>query len=253
MSTNVVYGNWSTGATIKNCDIEGGLDQIVNRMAANAEIYLMASTGVIDIENNSLTGSNQNGIVVAGGNQLSSFAGILIKGNDIRLNSSWTNGYGIGIGQWCRNFEVADNTIIPVSGRGIIVDINNYVITDWTIHDNDVEVQERGDLEYSQMGLIATALRMRSWEGTIRNLDVYNNTFAAQTGVGPGIPAHADYAAAGARLGLYNDIGQEDNCNITFQTNTFKAIVVKSDPSIPYNSAWGISSPDMTPAWASIS
>ena len=30
---------------------------------------------------------------------------------------------------------------------------------------------------------------------------------------------------------LQNDQGQENNCNITFTNNTFKAIVVLSDPA----------------------
>jgi hypothetical protein len=100
-----------------------------------------------------------------------------------------------------------------------------------------VQVRERGDLEYGQGGLIATALRMRNYDGTYQNVAIYNNTFAAYTGEWPG----ADSSCAGARFTFYNDHGQMTGCNLVFKNNLFKAIIVNKDPTLHDQRAWGLS------------
>jgi len=237
--TNIVYGNWAKGATITNCDIVGGVDRISNRQAANAAIYLMASIGSIDIRDNWISGKHQNGIVFGGGNGMDSFSSITIKGNDIRLDSSWSDSYGIGLAPWARNFDVSENTIVPVSGRGILVDTGNAIIDGGSIRNNHLEARERGNLEYGK-NLNVVAFRVRNWVGTIRNLVVDGNTCVAETGIGPGIPDHAVQYCSGGRISLYNDAGQQANCNITFSNNLFRAIVASPDPAVPSNAAFGL-------------
>jgi chitodextrinase len=226
MDTNVIYGNWAPGATIRNSRLIGDVDRIANRHAAYAVVYLLASKGTIVVENNQLSGSHQNGIVVSGGYGISSFDRIAIRGNDIRLDSSWTNSYAIGLGSWSRNFEVSNNTIVPVSGRGIMLDPGEggRVMESGTVHDNYVEVRERPNIEYGTAST-AIALRVRTWRtgGAIRNVRIHDNTFMATTGDG-----YVDWAD-GAMISVRNPTGAMTDANLLFENNLFKGILLQDN------------------------
>lgn len=235
-----IYTTISPNVTVRNCTLLAGLNQISNRMAALGMMSLNSVKGVVDVENNVLEGTHQNGIVVNGyTDYLTSLKSITIAYNSIAQNSSWTDGYGIGI-ERVHDFEIAYNTIHPVSGRGIIVQagvLANSNDLNGTIHDNDVVVRERGNLEYGQLGLIAVALRMRNYTGTFGNIEIINNIFAAYTGEWVG----EDMSCAGGRLTLINNNGQMTGANLVFKNNDFKAIIVNKDPTLPAAQAWGLS------------
>jgi hypothetical protein len=194
-------------------------------MALYSFIYLLNTNGAVDVENNKLSGSHQSGIVIMGG----PYSSVIVQGNTIGQNSSWTDGYGIELSSGAQNFVIANNTITPVYGRGIMIDaLNGGTIQNGVINNNYVEVQEKPDLEYGQTGLEVTALRIRTLDSpsVIRNLKISNNTFYAHTDVG------LDHAALGCRITLINDKGQMNNANIQVVGNLFKAIVRSSDPIV---------------------
>ena len=61
-----------------------------------------------------------------------------------------------------------------------------------SIHDNYVESRERPNLEFGWNGIEATALRVRNYSVTEKNIDIKNNTFVAYTDVGlTGPPSRA--------------------------------------------------------------
>ena len=206
-------------------------------MSLYSFIYLLASAGAIDVANNNLTGSMQSGIVISGGDGAASYTSVIVENNSISQNSSWTDGYGIELSSWVQNFNVSGNTIDPTSGRGILLDdlATGGFIQNGSIYNNNVNVQERPDLEYGASGLEVTAFRMRDeGEGSINNIQIYNNTFYAHTGLG------LDWAAIGARFTLYNVDGQMNNSNIVISNNTFEAIVLSDDPTLRFQDAYAI-------------
>ena len=235
--TSLIYGDWADGITITNDVLTASVNQISDRMSLIGFIDLWNTSGAIDVVNNSLSGSQQSGIVVYGGGGASSFTSITIENNSISQNSSWTDGYGIELSSWVQNFNVSGNTIDPTSGRGILLDdlATGGFIQNGSIYNNNVNVQERPDLEYGATGLEVTAFRMRDeGEGSINNIQVYNNTFYAHTGLG------LDWAAIGARFTLYNVDGQMNNSNIVISNNTFEAIVLSDDPTLRFQDAYAI-------------
>ena len=221
-----IYGDYINNSYVANCTFRGNVDQIMNRMALMSVIYMLQSLGSNDIENNLLSGSIQGGIVVDRAN------GLIVTGNVIKLTSMWTDGYGIETGGGVRYYDIGSNTIIPVKGRGILIDdyLNSAMSKNGFIHDNYVETQEGGDLEYGTSGLEVTALRIRSGFGLIQNLHVLNNTFYAHTQIG------LDHTAIGCRITLYNNSA---NMNILLQGNQFKALILNQDAGI--NNAFGLS------------
>jgi hypothetical protein len=129
-----------------------------------------------------------------------------------------TDGYGI-LFAGVRHFDVAWNTIIPENGRGILIDGWGRIPTEnGTIRNNYVEIHERPNLEYGDK-LEATALRIRNYESTFRNLLITQNTFYAWTA--PGLV----YAAQGTRVSHMNGNGQLNAANNRIIGNYFKAIV----------------------------
>jgi len=234
LDTYLFNGNYAGNVTIRNNTFVGEIDQISNRMAACAVLYLSNGGGVFDIQDNTLTGVHQNGIVLSSGYETAA----AIVGNTITLDSRWTDGYAIGL-QMVRNFEVANNTVRPRSGRGIMLQATNATdrpMSDGTIRDNTFEVQEQGNvnMEFGPAGLEATAFRFRNYSGTIKNIHVYNNVFSARTGVGQ------DWAAIGARFSVFNDKGQMNGCNFVFEGNTCKAVVAETDPGLRYQDAYAL-------------
>ena len=237
MDTCLIYGNWASSIAITNCNLTASLDQISNRMALFSFIYLLNTSGAIAVENNIFSGSHQSGIVVAGGGKAGSFTSITIKKNEIKQDSSWTNGYAIELGSWCQQFEISGNSIVPISGRGILLDelATGGFIQNGRIHDNYVEVQERPDLEYGALGLEVTASRIREEsDSTIKNVQIYKNTFYAHTGAG------LDWAAIGARFTVTNNQGMMNHSNLVLANNLFKAVVLDDDPSLKYQDAYSI-------------
>src|SRR5262249_20884484 len=149
MDTNQVFGKWSSNVLIKNSTFTGGIDRISNRMLAFAVLaFSDVASGTVVLENNTARGKAQNGFTASGK------PGVLYVGilsNDVRLDSSWTDSYGVAASG--ENFEIAGNTVIPINGRGIM--LNGGAINS-SIHDNYAEARERANLEYSAAGLEAT-------------------------------------------------------------------------------------------------
>ncbi|WP_165229491.1 PKD domain-containing protein [Aquisphaera insulae] len=236
-----IDGYWTNGATITNSTITGGILRMTNRMHDGPAIELQRSQGALNIQGNHISGSLAGGIVVSGYQRASrtNFSSIIIKNNDIRISALVTDSYAIAFAPGVDSFEVANNTIVQVNGRGIMLDgIDSGVITNGTIHDNSVDVQEHPFLEYGQTSMEATALRIRARVGTVSNINIYNNMFYAHTSV------DQDWSAIGARLTFLNGSGQNQNSNVILQNNTFKGIVLSPAPNLsgPYaSSALGLS------------
>lgn len=240
IDNNVVNHQYAENCIVRNCTFNAQVEIITNRQSAQSIYYLFNASNVILFEHNVLTGTHQNGLCITGmpGSTTSITSG-LIQYNTINQEAVWTNCYSFGIGTWSGQLEYRYNTCIPVAGRGIIFDQGypNDHIDNITVHDNYVRVKERGDLEYGQLGLIATALRWRNWAGTYSNINVYNNKFYAYTGVGVVGSFPADGSCSGFALSAQNEAiygYQMANAGATchFHDNHFKAIVTESDPAL---------------------
>jgi PKD repeat protein len=239
MDTCQIFGQYITNLTVTNCNIQAGLDRISNRMLLIGAISMQRSAGTIDIENNEISGTTGCGIQITGASYTAlNYQSIKILNNTVDHTAIVTDGYGIWIGFATNNYTVAYNTVHPVYGRGIMVDGGGgqgSAILNGTIHDNDVIVQERPYLETGYNGIEVPALRIRPYTCVLKNLDIYNNSFVAYTGIG------TSWGAFGGRISLQNDSGQSTNCNLVIQGNTFKAIVTAFDPSYTgayTNHAW---------------
>lgn len=246
-SGHVVDGSGATDFSITNCNLVDHMDIVDDRMNSHGMVFLSTTRGTINVSNNSMSGMAQNGILLVRQTG-DTYNSVTIEKNVITLESSWTDSYGIGFGAVI-NFSIAYNTIIPVSGRGLYLDgIGTGAVHlptyNGTVHDNYMEAREMGNLEYGASGpLEATALRMRA--GTMYDIAFSNNVFAGYT------QESWDWACIGARISAYNldhtDINTgdwshaNDNSNLLFKNNLFKAIVVANDPSISGGSqAWGM-------------
>ncbi|HEV3205057.1 MAG TPA: hypothetical protein VGY77_11765 [Gemmataceae bacterium] len=222
MDSGNLDGSWSRNAVITNSIFQGSIDRVSNRMHIFAAISLANYEGSAVITGNRISGVPHVGIMANG---MPTQTSLIISQNDIRQDAIATDGYGILLAG-VRNFEIGNNTIIPVKGRGILVDGWGRIPTEnGRIHDNYVEVYEEANLEYGPSGLEATALRIRNWDHTHRNLVVEHNTFFAKTGPG------GDHAAIGVRWSGGNDQGQETAANNILQNNLIKAIATSADPT----------------------
>jgi hypothetical protein len=220
MDTNLLDGNWGHDAVIANSIFQASIDRVTNRMNIVAAINLNNFDGTVSITGNHIIGVPQVGILISG---MPTEQWVAIVGNDIRQHAIVTDGYGINMAG-VQNLEVRYNTILPTSGRGILLDGWGRIPTqNGVIHDNYVDVFEAPNLEYGDR-IEATGLRLRNWDATQRNLAIINNTFAAHTGPG-GV-----WAAIGARISAWNDHGQETGANNLIENNVFRAIVTTTDP-----------------------
>jgi hypothetical protein len=218
--TDNLNANWASNALVTYSTFDGAVDRVSNRMDIVAALYLNNFDGSAWIVGNHIANVPQVGILVAG---LPSFEGVAIRGNDIRQDTLVTDGYGI-LFAGVRNFDVGFNTIIPVNGRGILFDGWGRIATEnGTVHDNYVEIHERPNLEYGDK-LEATALRIRNYSSTFRNLVFIHNVFFAWTG--PGLV----YAAQGMRISQMNDQGQLNGADNRIEENYFEALVLTADP-----------------------
>ena len=236
-----IDGYWANGATITNNTIIGNELRMADRMHDSPAIDLQRSTGSLDVQGNNISGSLAGGIVVTGlsGSSATNFSSVIIDHNDIAVDELVTDSYAIGFAAGVNAFQIAYNTIDQPNGRGIFLDgIDSGIVTDGTIHDNTVDVQEQPNLEYGQTALDATALRIRAIVGTVSDVDIYNNTFYAQTSVGD------DWSASGAVISFSNGSGQNANSDVILQNNTFEGIVVEPDPNLTgsrSSTAYGLS------------
>jgi PKD repeat protein len=224
--TSPIFGEFATNATVTNSQIQGNTLRITNRMLMFAGIDLQRTSGTIDIENNRISGQLQSGVEIGGFSSTTvNYKSIKINGNNISQESHWTDGYGIFLMNGLNNFEVANNTIVPVSGRGMMLASAGSTATtqNGVIHDNYVSVVEQPNLEYGT-GFEPTAFRMRVYQ-TYKNIQVYNNTFIAHTGAG------MPWEAIGGRITISNVNGENANSNNLFYNNTFKGILDSVDPT----------------------
>src|SRR5262249_32065567 len=152
---------------------------------------------------------------------------VTVSNNTISQNAVVTNGYGIIIAA-LQNFDIANNTIVPINGRGIDIDgYSSTPIAHGLIHGNYVSVQERPNREYDAAHLEARALRLRNdvdATGPTHDLHIWDNTFIATTG--PGLASQA----YGVRISYVNPNGEMNNANILLEQNRIKAIVTTTDP-----------------------
>jgi hypothetical protein len=225
MDTQSLDATYARGhVTVISSTFLENIANVSNRMNDNATLKLNDIRGPIQIENNQILGSPQIGIMLA---QNDSHFKVDISGNYISQNAVVTNPYAILLSS-AQNFEVANNTIAPISGRGIDVDgYSPLLLGHGDISNNYVVVQERLDRENPQ-GLPVEALRLRNnvdSEGPQRDLSIHGNTFIAQTA--PGLVPEAD----SVRISCVNRGGQMTNAGVVLTHNLIKAVVNTTDPT----------------------
>jgi hypothetical protein len=220
MDTDNLDASWGSDGTVTDSVFQGSTDRLSDRMHVTAAIALANFSGRAVITGNQIANVPQAGIFYNG---MPAAQSLVIDGNDIAQAAIVTDGYGI-ILAGARSFDIGNNVIAPVKGRGILLDGWGRIPTeDGVIHDNDVHVYEEPNLEYGAV-LEATALRVRNDDSTQRALVVRDNIFSAVTGPG-GV-----YGAIAVRWTGQNDHGQEDGADNLLIGNTLKAIVETDDP-----------------------
>src|SRR5262249_30920077 len=217
-----LHANYVSGpVTIRGSTFEEHVTNITNRLRDYATVQLGRVVGPILVSGNHLLGSPQIGILLSHDDP---GYRTVVKDNEIRQNAVVTNAYGILVAG-VQHFEIANNAIVPVNGRGISLDgFSHTPILDGDIHDNYVSVRERPDRENPVTS--ARALRLRNnvdGMGPQRDIHIYNNTFIAETG--PGLAQQA----YGVRISYVNPKGDMNEANILLEDNTIGAIVTTAD------------------------
>jgi Calx-beta domain/Beta-agarase/YXIM esterase-like, galactose-binding domain-like len=209
---------------VLNSTFREDIDNISNRIQSFATLKLNNISAPILVENNHLLGSPQIGIMLARNDPQYT---VKILGNEFVQNTVVTNGYAIILSA-VQNFEIAGNTVHSISGKGFNLDgYTDTLLGHGTIHDNNVDVQERANREYPH-GLESVGLRLRNTvdqKGPQRDIAIYNNVFTARTG--PGLVEQA----YGARISYANINGAMDDAGISLENNTFQAIAETTDPT----------------------
>ena len=212
-----LYGNYAGAVTLQNSYFRSNVDAISNRMSWLGTIDLTNTEGSLLIEGNHIIDSPEQSIAVYN-NHFSA----IIRNNVITPNTIVTEGYGIALND-VHNVQIYGNSILAPEGksaRGILLDNSeDATITNVDIHDNYVDIRERGNREYGRDGLEATVLRIRSYtDGGLQDIHIYDNTFIARTGS----VSDDCHAAIAFRLNYpVNTIGSSN----LVENNTFKAIV----------------------------
>ena len=225
MDTNNLEASSASQVRVLDSTFDANIDHLSNRKRGFGSIHVNGTSGELEIRGNTILNSPMSGIYVVnhtGDNAKT----VIISGNEIRARAIVADGYGILLNGLDR-FEVANNTIAPITGRGILFDgFNQYVTRNGLIRDNTVAAYERPTLEYDANFLEATALRLRNYAGSAaaqRNLTFRNNTFTART------DSAGVRGAIGLRVSWANDLGQMTAANVLFEGNTFKAVVDTTD------------------------
>jgi hypothetical protein len=225
MDANNLEASNASNIRVRASTFDADIDHLSNRQRGFGSIHINGASGELELRDNTILNSPMAGIYLVnhtGGNAST----ITIAGNVIRPRAIVADGYGLLL-NGLSGFEVSDNVIAPVTGRGILFDgFNQYVTRHGSIHDNTVSAYERPNLEYDAAGLEATALRLRNYAGSAaaqRDLTFRGNTFTART----------DDAGVRAAIGLSvswaNDLGQMAGANDLFEGNTFTAVVDSTD------------------------
>jgi hypothetical protein len=225
-----VYDNSgaSGNMSIRNSTFTCNIDNVSNRMIIPGTLFFQEAAGPVFIDSNSVIGSPRVGVDVS--RTISPYR-TTITNNTIEQNTIVTNGYGVSLAGGAQNIEVGFNTITPTNGRGILIDgYDSSTNENIQIHDNYVLVQETYNREYwtGGTGIEARAFELRNnisgGGGPQLNIQVYNNTFIAQTG-----GANQVTIAYGARLALVNLNGVMNNSGDSFTNNIMKGIVTTTN------------------------
>ncbi|MEW6294782.1 MAG: NosD domain-containing protein [Candidatus Diapherotrites archaeon] len=190
---------------------------VTNRHQGREVIYSSGTDSLI--HDNKIVGGPQNGIRT--GSFLARSTAKIYR-NDIRHNAVVTNPYGITV-LLADNYEVYDNNIIPVNGRGIMLWESHY----GKIYNNYIEVKDLPNGEYAQ-GLQSTGIRLR--QGASYN-KIYNNTIIAIAGEpythAIGLRPSTVYSSP-----TYNEFYDNNVTAITTSPN-FKAEAVSIEQPLP--------------------
>lgn len=147
-------------------------------------INVYGSGGAVTIANNYIEGKGNGGIGFGYAMPLTQT--LQITGNTVKMASLVRDGYAIAIGSGTNDdigFEIANNTIVQSSGRGILVAGNLNANSPGpglgSIHHNSIDVREARDSgEYNAPGTgIGIQLRFG-----VHNVKIYENTVRAHAG-----------------------------------------------------------------------
>ena len=224
MDTQSLDATYARGhVTVVRSTFRENIANVSNRMSDFATLKLTVVSGPILIADNQILGSPQIGIMLA---QNDPHFSATIVGNYISQNAVVTNPYAILLSS-AQHFEVANNLIVPLSGRGILLDgYSPLLLGHGDISHNYVVVQEKFDRE-NPLGLPVEALRLRNnvdRKGPQRDLSIHDNTFIALTG--PGLVPEAD----SVRISYVNRRGQMTNAGVVLEHNLIKAVALTDDP-----------------------
>lgn len=205
------FANSSAGFEIRRVNIKHDSIGVFHRMVPAALIN-GSDHGTVIITDSTLEGGAQQGIsLYCDGNTANS---LLIEHNTIKNFSKVTNGYAIAL-SGVRNFTIRNNQILPILGRGILLDTTSGTgdpsNANGEIAGNTIEVKEKRNHEFGEGGLQAAGIRIRDYPPSFNQADIHNNTIRAFTG--PGYVHQAN--------GITGTI-RADQSNITIENNDIK-------------------------------
>lgn len=228
------WGGWdamgiassASGVVVDGVTMVCSADRQTNRQDRHGCIISGQNTpnyhGARVFKNNIFGGGTQYGISHTGSH--STF--IQYLDNDIRQHSKWGDGYSLHV-YACQDIEVARNTCIPTSGRGILIEAGTPTPGDirrMKVHDNFFHVKEVGNAQDGQEQTTA-ALRIRTYGPPasvpaygVFDSEIWGNTFWAETG-----DSGFNRWCAALRLNIQSN--HMDDANFIIHDNTFKSIL----------------------------
>ena len=235
INTDGIYGYYPESTFIEGSIIRSSSISVFNRMHGPGGINIeKPSNGPQIITNNLIDGVPEAGIAIGGCIDSFSTISYTITGNTIKQRELVTEGYGIGI-SGIQNFEIANNTIEPYQGRGILLDASAGCSSggkgtlNGKVHNNQIlNIYEVPNSEYDANGLQSVGIRVRNWgklNESHKNLKIFDNKisgFTDERGVKGVIGINLTLSATEDSVDIY---GNEISVTATGANRSASAIV----------------------------
>ena len=190
LHTDGILGSYPESATVQSSIIRSTSMGVFNRMHGTGGIKLDFPSGATVVNNNTIDGVPQMGMWIYGCITSPTASSLQLVGNTIKQRELATEGYAIGL-SGISNFEIANNTIQPYQGRGILLDAASGCSSgskgtlNGSIHHNQIlDLHEVRNAEYDNNSLECAGLRIRNWGApnqSHKNLKIFKNTISGYT------------------------------------------------------------------------
>jgi hypothetical protein len=198
-----VWGNFGRNFMLSNSTFRAdtSTSYVFNRHDPRGLVTLSQVGGNVTITDNYLYGGMQQGLAFYTTNSAQADSeSIIISNNKIENNGFASNGYGIAC-YGAKNARILNNTIVPITGRGILLDTgttSDTAIRNVQVSGNTVNAREIPNYEYpARTSRETVAVRLRGWANSgFYNTSITSNIISASAG-----PTYLA-TAAGIRVSL---------------------------------------------------